>query len=533
VFRFAFEPNSCSVRVFFLKTANSHAAFAFVKFNNTESPARAVFEEVCYFIVSGIRTWSHINNTFQHNRVYEGRAMRVQLREFNPPRGPWRHNRGRGRFQPHFNSHRRFPDHSDGKPQTERQISQEGHDHGAAVGSFPSVVPPGSSDNGDGSGSEQPAHVDRNSPKPEEEIRNDCHGRNQSTDSRHSTPEPSAAPLKALSQSESYREWYDEPLSAALTPPPSSFSSSTSATFPPPALSYPISSGYYAPPPWLHPFAQQMPYPMPYFPFPGYPMASQPVPHVFTSLPGTDTNGSAGAVQNPWPPAGMYGVRNFFCIYSYKPDICDPKSYVPYPTQQAAQPTSTANMESQHLNSRAPLAPTGFIQNEHGALVAVYQPEALDRYMAGNRVVPPPVPSHPVQANWPSFPPSHSYSFHVPPSLSSRSIPSSANMGWSANPGLIPPQAPHHVPPHLNHQNPAVGFRAAYNDMGGQVNGPAYRRPPVRRDQGHTYNHGRPYQPRSFAGRHARGNISNVGYGEAHLRIPQNSGDWNQWSAGR
>lgn len=41
-------------------TANSHAAFAFVKFNNTESPARAVFEEVCYLNVFGIRTLCHI-----------------------------------------------------------------------------------------------------------------------------------------------------------------------------------------------------------------------------------------------------------------------------------------------------------------------------------------------------------------------------------------------------------------------------------------------------------------------------------------
>ncbi|KAF8221675.1 hypothetical protein L208DRAFT_659669 [Tricholoma matsutake] len=473
-----------SVKV--VRPANSHAAFAFVKFNNTESPARAVFEE--------------------HNRVYEGRAMRVQLRECNPPRGPWRHSRGRGRFQQHFNTHRRFPDHFDGKP-TERLIFQEGLNRAATAGSPPSVIPPDSSNKGDGP--EQPAYVDKNSAQSEEEIKNDRHGRNQSTDSQRSTPEPSAAPIKTLSQSEGYHEWYDEPLSAALTPPPSSFSSSTSTTIPPPALSYPIGSGYYVPPPWLHPYAQQMPYPMPYFPFPGYPVAGQPVSQVFTSLPATDTTGSTTAVQNPWPSAGMYG------------------SYIPYPPQQATQPASTANVESQHLDSRAPLAPTGFIQNEHGTLIAVYQPEALDRYMAG-RVVPPAVP----QANWQSFPPSHSYPYPVPPPLSSRPFPSSANMGWSTNTGLIPPQAPQHVPPHLNPQNPAVAFRGAYNDMGGQANGPGYRRPPVRRDQGHTYNHGRYYQPRSFPGRHPRGNMNNAGYGQSE-RTPQNSGDWNQWSAGR
>ncbi|KAG5644609.1 hypothetical protein DXG03_008087 [Asterophora parasitica] len=82
-----------------VRPLNSHAAFAFVKFNNTESPARAVFEE--------------------HNRIYEGRAMRVQLRDCNPPRGSWRNNRGRGRFggQQTFGPHRRGQDHHDKAPE--------------------------------------------------------------------------------------------------------------------------------------------------------------------------------------------------------------------------------------------------------------------------------------------------------------------------------------------------------------------------------------------------------------------------------
>jgi hypothetical protein len=189
-------------------------------------------------------------------------------------------------------------------------------------------------------------------------------------------------------------------------------------------------------------------------------------------------------------------------------------------------------MESQHLNSRAPLAPTGFIQNEHGALIAVYQPEALDRYMAGTRV-PPGAPPHPGQTNWPSFPPPHSYTYPVPPPLSSRPIPSSAIMGWPANPGLIPPHVHQHIPQHSNPQNPGATFRGGHNDMGGQASGFAYRRQ-LRRDQGHMYSHGRPgYQHRSFPGRHTRGNMNNTGYGEAHPRTPLNSGDWSQWSAGR
>lgn len=35
-----------------------------------------------------------------------------------------------------------------------------------------------------------------------------------------------------------------------------------------------------------------------------------------------------------------------------------------------------------HSETQPPLRPTGFIQNEHGALIPVYQREALDQYMA-------------------------------------------------------------------------------------------------------------------------------------------------------
>jgi hypothetical protein len=241
--------------------------------------------------------------------------MRVQLRECNPPRGQWRHNRGRGRLHHlHQNSHRRFLDHSDNKP-NEGPTSHEDRDQATAA------VFSGSSDNGDGV--ERPAYEGKNSPQPEEATNDNVHGHKRFTDSRLPTPEHSVP--EEQSQSESYQEWYDEPLSAALTAPPSSFSSSTSATIPPPpALSYPISNGYFVPPPWMHPYAQQMPYPVPYFPFPGYPMAGQPVPQIFPSLSGTDASGSGGGAQNPWPPTGMYGVRTSCIHRSSVSDICIP-----------------------------------------------------------------------------------------------------------------------------------------------------------------------------------------------------------------
>lgn len=93
---------------------------------------------------------------------------------------------------------------------------------------------------------------------------------------------------------------------------------------------------------------------------------------------------------------------------------------------------------------QAPLLPTGFIQNEQGTLVAVYQPEALDQYMANSGGTPhvghhqengaqrwvPPRPiemgsipqsnSHGTSHHPPAFPsaPSQRFDAHRPPMLS-------------------------------------------------------------------------------------------------------------------
>ncbi|KAF5385322.1 hypothetical protein D9615_001326 [Tricholomella constricta] len=490
-----------------VRPLNSHAAFAFVKFNNTESPARAVFEE--------------------HNRVYEGRAMRVQLRDCNPPRGSWRNNRGRGRFsQQSFGPHRRGqdPDKLPDRPSSPGSRRQDGRKQGAVTAQDTAH------DEAEAAGEvEPPVYSEAIAPKPSEESTDDVHVPNLSPESRTSSPGTAFTSLN-ISTSENYREWYDEPLSAALTPPPSSFGSSTSAPASALALPY-MAGGYYPPTPWVHPYGQPMQYPMPYLGYPGYAMPGQPqAPQSFPRPPGSDANVAAN--PGSWPPMGMYG------------------SYIPYQTQAVRTPT-IETPPSQQLNNRAPLAPTGFIQNEQGTLIAVYQPEALDQYMAGAHVTPQALPQPQVQS-WSQFPQSPAYPFPAPPptvAMPSRpTLPSATNMAWVQSQGFAPQQQ---LPttPHVT-QNPHLpgtpgAFRGGYSDTGGQGTSPQapFRRQAARRDQNNSQNNsGRNNQSRSFPNRNTRGNMNSGGYhghGDTHANsrnnpFSPNSNEWNQWGgAGR
>jgi hypothetical protein len=218
------------------------------------------------------------------------------------------------------------------------------------------------------------------------------------------------------------------------------------------------------------------------------------------------------------------------------------QSYMPYPAQPARTP-GLDQSQSQHLNSRAPLVPTGFIQNEQGTLIAVYQPEALDQYMAGNHTAPPLASQTPAQniPSWPQYSQPHTFPFQGPPPtvvLPSRpTLPSTAPVGWVPNQGYMPqaPQPPLHTP---SGTNAGPGHRGGYGEMGRQPGTPSFRRQSNRRDQHNTYNNqGRNNHSRSFANRNSRGNMNNANYpcsGEGYLRLSQpqlsqSSGEWNQW----
>ncbi|KAJ7293117.1 hypothetical protein C8J57DRAFT_16551 [Mycena rebaudengoi] len=508
-----------SVKV--VRPINARAAFAFVKFNNTESPAQAVFEE--------------------HNRVHGGRAMRVQLRDCNPPRnGNWRYpGRGRGRFQlSHYGSQRRYPDH-DASEQSQERASVDFHqDDSGSTDAIDALVIHSHPDDHNLSVKDvvldleqvvlsDPSYLDDDHRKAAPQIRED---QTQSCPaSRRTSPEPSSVPNEAPPQPE-YREWYDEPASATMTPPPPLNSSAI------PAVAYPHPAGGYYPPPWAQQFPQQVPYGMPYYPgYPGYPIpGQQPPSQPYSSPGGSDASGPTSGPSRPWPSMGMYGA------------------YVSYPAYPARPP----NADQTGPRNQAPLQPTGFIQNEQGTLIPVYQPEALDQYMASNQVNPTSAPPAQPQ-NGPAWqpypiPPSHSFPTPMPPMMGMppRPLPPQAqvnvNGGWI--PAQFPPQYPpaHGVQP-SNVPNHSLNFRGGYQEMNGQGMGPSGRRQPGRgpnNNNNNNNNNNRNNPGRPTPNRHPRG--MNMGYphhGENMPHLPHLSrpaqlnagppGDWSQWTTAR
>ncbi|CAK5280300.1 unnamed protein product [Mycena citricolor] len=287
------------VDVKLVRPANARAAFAFIKFDNTDSPARAVFEE--------------------HNSVHAGRAMRVQLRDCNPPRAVgWKYNpsnRGRGgnRFgSQNHHVHRRFQD----RPEQAHELDLCKDMSRMSVQEHQGSMEPDFADE----------NVDQTQSCPV---------------SRQVSPAPAA-------ETPEYREWYDTPASATLTPPPSTAPSSTSA--PSSIAGYPMPPAGFYPPPWVHSFPPQMPYGAPYYPgFSPYMVPAHAHGTAYTSPGGSDASGPASISPQPWPAMNMYG------------------GYIPYPTYPVVQPPVEKTTPSPAA------AATEYTQNEHAP---VYSPEA-------------------------------------------------------------------------------------------------------------------------------------------------------------
>ncbi|KAJ6520039.1 hypothetical protein C8R45DRAFT_45361 [Mycena sanguinolenta] len=497
-----------------VRPLNGRSAFAFVKFNNTESPARAVFEE--------------------HNRVHDGRAIRVQLRDCNPPRsGNWRYNGPRrGRFpHSHYSSQRRYPEIVQNSP-GERPASNYHDDsdsHSCVTDEIVdemgdlSVVDH-KNDPDHASCPEPPAEVEvacaeeyhQAMPQPREVQTQSC------PTSRRATPKLTSAPEAPL-QSQ-YREWYDPPAPVTMTSPLPSPSSIAATPGAPPN---PVLNGGYYPPSWAQAFPQ--PYGMPYYPgFPGYPMQGpHPPAQAYPSPVGSEVGEPGmGPPQRPWPPVGMYGGYIAYPAYPRPPNV-DPSS----------------------PRGQAPLQPTGFIQNEQGTLIPVYQPEALDQYMASNQTAPGTNPApQPQNGSWQQFPPpAHPFPNAIHPSMGvpPRAFPPQAqpnvNSGWI--PGQFPP--PHAAAPG-NVPNQSANFRGGYQE-GGQCMTPNGRRPPGgRRDQHPSAPHNNRSNPaRAVANtRYPRGGMHQLGYSPRESvqqlqSLPRQAqfnsapADWQQWNAAR
>lgn len=145
-------------------------------------------------------------------------------------------------------------------------------------------------------------------------------------------------------------------------------------------------------------------------------------------------------------------------------------------------------------DARAPLMPTGFIQGEHGALIPLYQPDALDRYMSGGAAPPQSVAPVP-QTQIPAQPAAHS----TPPTTTWRPfpsggaypyIPASQMPAQAQHGGWVPNQAPYMLP--LAPINSPT--RGGYGRSGGHGNGNGHQhsQPSNRRQRQSTYDRGTP-----------------------------------------
>ncbi|KAJ3511484.1 hypothetical protein NLJ89_g4071 [Agrocybe chaxingu] len=354
-----------SVKV--VRPLNACAAFAFVKFDNAESPARAVYEEVIYLTIDATTS---LLIPQQHNRVYEGRAMRVQLRDCNPPKNIWKYGRPRGKFhQNHHGPQRRFnfrPPY-DGQERGLFRLPTAGLGGNATMA------------NSSDASNIQLSSLASALPSYEGSERN-ASPRGSETVIAHSSASDATKSSSNDPEAEQYREWYDEPVSPVHTPAPSTLGSSVSAAgvqFPAQTYPYLPNGPYFPPPPWMHPYMHQAPYQVPYYT--GYPMYSPsvPPPQQITqpsSPPSSDTGGPATVAPHVWPAMGMYGSYVPYAVVSPRPQMAEQGLVPPMATQ-------------------APLMPTGFIQNEQGTLIPVYQPEALDQYMAGSGGTPASLPN--------------------------------------------------------------------------------------------------------------------------------------------
>ena len=150
-------------------------------------------------------------------------------------------------------------------------------------------------------------------------------------------------------------------------------------------------------------------------------------------------------------------------------------SHHSYPSIQ--QDNDQGHSSAPQSNVQPPLRPTGFIQGEHGTLIPIYHPEALDQYMANSQhtQTPPPLtqtqnPIHPPSA-WNPYAqsPMYPYTMHAPPIASS--LPQQRAWMPSPSSSLAFPAAQHH-PIH----NPSGPYGIPMSSSGPLMTGaPAFR----------------------------------------------------------
>ncbi|KAK7695345.1 hypothetical protein QCA50_002536 [Cerrena zonata] len=421
-----------------VKPPNKKSAFSFVRFRSAEASSRAVAAE--------------------HNRIHDGRQIRVQLRDTNHQRSPWKLMRGRGRINnfappPRLYSETSGEAYGTGHPPPFHYSEQRNNpgDHGdrmspsnhglSSVGSADSMVTADSAT----------VFGDPSDPK--------------ALSSNH------ADSLRGSGQLDIQR-------SQSANTHPSASTTPSSMGYPPPAgpmPQYTMPPMGYFPPQWMHAYPSSYPYAVPFMP--GYMGFAPPMPQ------GSNSGEVAAAMQpgyRPYPPPnGEY-------------------------TQHHGYPPLVS-----HVGTQPPLRATGFIQGEHDTLIPVYQPEALTQYMSEtsqNAPIPgrqnesrhPTPPAYPPTASagsqptpvWQPYPhmSMYPYVYHPPPMLPhhgqapvNAAHPGPAYNGWaptpypvSQGPQMHGSQAPASHPPQLHLTPPPYGIPTPVS-----AQAPPHRLPPT------------------------------------------------------
>ena len=212
--------------------------------------------------------------------MYAGRALKVQLRDLNPPRSPWKPSRGRNRFT-HYPQSRKVmlsSRHISYIPKRESSSPRQNFSENS-TNSTPVFSPNAPAEKFETCKEESsPVNGQQKDGPVDRELEN--------------------------TQGEKYREWYDVPGVGSESAGTSGGSGGPSLVAP--VLPYPVPPGYY-PMSWI-PLAQAGHYQMSYCgPYTAYPPGLPMPPHPTTP---PDTNGpTTGTI--PWPNV-MYTV-SFLC----------------------------------------------------------------------------------------------------------------------------------------------------------------------------------------------------------------------------
>ncbi|KIK70758.1 hypothetical protein GYMLUDRAFT_973996 [Collybiopsis luxurians FD-317 M1] len=437
------------------------AAFAFVKFNNTESPLNAISQ--------------------LHNRIIDGRAIRVQLRDCAPSRSPHRVTRNKGRHSS-FNHGNQSYENSTCEPKRDKSVEAS-----FSADEVSSEAP----------GEFQPSLMEDAKVGTGDEL----------VFASHTDAEPSP---QALRSSETFREWYevgnDQPPASAATPSTGGPSVAEGG----PGLPYPVP--FFGP--WMQPLPPPPP-PPPHMQFPG-----SYFPHMYPITP------SQPPVRYPSSSGSDQGAMPWYIPYH---------SYPPRPTDSSLQgqeqaPVVPTGFFQNETGTLVPVYPRAIIDqymsnnpNQNGSSPAGVPVAIPTAVMPGAPTSPVPVQTWPQSVLPPPLGPNQLPSRPGPFLNQVPGLPISSP-GWISGP--IPGHSVHGLAPLGN--VPMIGmppFRDAFHGRTGPGNGNKRQgrreqlhgrgRNTVHRGRTSNASHGNPHQGQALVNRDVQSNNS--------------TGDWTCW----